>query len=433
VTRATAFAARLLLIALGILLFVAVGEAALRVVYRDGGERTLGGPGGKAFHHDTIDGMHRGRRDYGQRRPGMPRVMILGDSITYGLGVRDWAATWPERLAQRFERDGKTHEFVVLAIPGNDMPQHLDAMRGNIDQVQPDVLIYQWYVNDIEAISHRPDVQPAWQRWPAHEWLRKTSYLYFVLDHRLAQLISRPHASYIEYLRSDFVPGTVEWTEFEREFHEFALLGTQAPRRLLLLYPQVPFRGDYPLRPLHDRMRTLAGAHALHIPPAAWTRVGGTIVASPDAPWGQSVRALTDSSGLTIATKDYLFKSGPVVLNVTFRGEGGRLDLIDPASGTPLAGVDLPSHDGAPRESPARVVLPGDRVRRLAIRVSFPGGSEAVVSNLRFDVDYSFEVIDLADTLNTFNTHASAFDAHPNARTHQVIADVVYAALTASR
>jgi hypothetical protein len=39
-------------------------------------------------------------------------------------------------------------------------------------------------------------------------------------------------------------------------------------------------------------------------------------------------------------------------------------------------------------------------------------------------------VVDLAEPLNSFNTHASVFDAHPNEAAHRVIAEHVYRAIT---
>ena len=430
-------AARALLLTIGVLLFVVVGELALRIVYWDGGARTLGGPGGKPFDHRTIDGVNRGRRELGPKDPGVPRVMIVGDSITYGLGVRDWQATWPEQLAAMLQHAGRPHQFAVFALPGNDMPQHLETMRGVSGLVQPDVLIYQWYVNDIEAISHRPDLQRLWQRLPWHDVLRSWSYLYFVLDQRLAQVLSRPHRVYAGYLTNEFRPGSLEWTEFEREFHEFATLAMTAPKRIMMLYPQVPFRGAYPLQVVHDRMRELAGPHTLAIPPIAWTRSGGVLVSAPEAPHAQAVKPLSATGTFSVQTKDYLFRPGHVTLKFAVtnapRGDLGVVELVDPARNQVMAAAVLHCTEQDCAAIVTQFTLPGDRVRRLAVRVTSFRHVAWALSNISIPVDYGFTVLDLTQTLNTFNTHASAFDAHPNERTHAVIADTVYAAMNAPR
>jgi hypothetical protein len=436
VRRGRAIALRAIAIVVGLLLFIAVAEAGLRVVYRDGGTRTLGGPGGRSFLHDTIDGELRGRRDLGPKTPGVPRVMVVGDSITYGLGVRDWKATWPERLAQALERAGRPHQFAVFAVPGNDMPQHLDVVRAWTRQVQPDVFVYQWYVNDIEAISHRPDLSHPWQRWPWHRAFLSKSYLYFVLDHRLSQFVVRPHRTYVDYLK-DFTPGSLEWTEFEREFHEFALHAALARRRIMMLYPQVPYRTVYPLQALHDRMRTLAGAHEIEIPPLAWSRRAGLLVGRPDAVWRQVVSSASGGA-LVIQTRDYVFAPGEMEIRVRLATHSaqspGTVELIDVDSDTVVAAAALPGDATQSfRDATARFTLPGDRLRRLAVRVSATGTDEVAVADVKLPVDYGFEVIDLTEALNQFNTHASSFDAHPNERAHAVIADRVYAAISGSQ
>jgi hypothetical protein len=422
-------------VAFSAILAVLMVEAALRIVYFDAGARTLGGPGGVPFEHETTDGL-RGRRDVGPKVPGVPRVMVIGDSVTYGLGVRDWKATWPELLSQALERDGRPHQFAVLAVPGNDMPQHLDTIRNWIGSVQPDVLIYQWYVNDIEAISHRPDIEQPWQHWSWHAALREHSYLYFVLDHRLTQWLSRPATRYVGYLRSDFKPGSLEWAEFEREFHEFAVLAKRAPRRIMMLYPQVPFNGTYPLQAVHDRMRALTGPHALEIPPIAWTRTAGSLVPRRDARFGQAVQASQDTGTLEVQTAAYVYPPGEVELHLQAMGVPtgrvfGSLELIDAARGAVAASASLCA--GRAEDMQVRLRLPGDRIRLLAVRVRATAADGLALGNISLPVDYGFEVVDLTEPLNQFDTHASSFDSHPNARAHQAMADIVYAAMTSSR
>jgi hypothetical protein len=153
------------------------------------------------------------------------------------------------------------------------------------------VLLYQWYVNDIEVIADRPNETRIWHRWSGHERLRRTSFLYYFLDHRVNALLPAPDRSYVDYLLQDFHLGTAEWSEFERYFHAFAVRAAEvARRRVLLMYPQVPFRGEYPLRALHDLMKTIAAPHILTIPPAAWITSAGHIEADTAAPWSLALR-----------------------------------------------------------------------------------------------------------------------------------------------
>ena len=289
-------------------------EAALRIIYRDAGRRTLGGPGGRPFDHVTIGPEElRGRRDTGPKPAGVPRIMVMGDSITYGQGVHDWHDTWPERLSVALEAARQPHQMAVFAVPGQDIPQHLRELEHWGRIVNPDVLIYQWYVNDIEVwdlgrvLSHRPDGKRRWQRWAAHEWLRRRSYLYYFLDNRLAQAVPAADRSYAEYFLQDFVPGSAEWTEFERYFHTFATQARAlAARRIMLLYPQVPFRDRYPLQPVHDRMKAIAGAHTLSIAPVAWVRSGGVFAPDDAAPWHQSLTVPAGFTGPVVDTREYV-------------------------------------------------------------------------------------------------------------------------------
>jgi hypothetical protein len=425
--------ARAILLVTALVVSAAAGELLLRVVYRDAGRRTLGGPGGVPFEHLTrADGL-RGRRDVGPKIPGVPRIMIVGDSLTYGLGVRDWHDSWPERLAVALEQSGRRHEVAVFATPGADMPHHVQTMREWARRAQPDIVIYQWYINDIEAISHRPDPTMFWERSRWHPRLRSASYLYYVLDYRLALLLQRLDQRYLRYLRDDFAPGTLEWTEFEREFHEFALRAGTASRRLLLLFPYVPFRGRYPLQALHDRMRVLAAPHVIRIPPSAWRRAAGRLSSAANGP-GQLVHAVDSRTGLDVETSDYVLKPGPldvVIGMLSGRNTkcGGGVEARDPANRAVLSAAPVAIGRETSRDMHVRLEIPGDAARRVSVRVTLAAGGECSLTSIAIPVGDDFEVIDMTDRLNDFDTHASSFDAHPNERAHQVIAETVLKAL----
>ena len=422
-----------------LLIFLASGEAVLRVIYRDQGKATLGGPGGHAFEHLYIKNEERGRLDTGPRRPGVERLMVIGDSISWGLGVRDWSAIWTERLAQALEQTGRPVEMAVLAEPGRDMWQHMAVVQEWGSRVQPDVLIYQWYVNDVEVVEHRPRFHRPWQRWSQHDRMRNFSYLYYFLDHMAASWLPQPDRSYTEYILQDFGPGTYEWAEFERAFHSFATRALEvAPTRLIVLYPQVPFGGTYPLQSIHDRMRTLAGPHQLSIPPAGLVAVAGTVEPRPDAAWKQVVRVPAGVAGPVIETRDYYVREG--LLNVTL-----RLMCDSPCSASPLLAVEAVDHvtnqivgrgnaavdlqASGWQQLPVSIDVRGTQGHSVRLRVVSAGASGVSLASIDIPVDYGFTVVDITEPLNAFNTHASMFDAHPNERAHAVIAQEVLAAL----
>ena len=422
-----------------VLIFLASGEAAMRVIYRDQGKTTLGGPGGRSFEHLYIKNEERGRFDTGPRRPGVQRLMVVGDSISWGLGVRDWSAIWTERLAHALERKGGPVEMAVLAEPGRDMWEHMAVVQEWGSRVQPDVLIYQWYVNDVEVVERRPRFHRTWQRWSQHERVRNFSYLYYFLDHMAASWLPQPERSYTEYILQDFGPGTYAWTEFERAFHSFATRAKEAaPTRLMVLYPQVPFRGPYPLQPLHDRMRTLAGPHQLAIPPAGLLPIAGTMEPRPDAPWKQVVRVPAGAAGPVVETRDYYVSEG--VLDV-----GLRLMCDNPSSGPAVLAVEAVDHvtnqivgrvnvtidAGATgwQQLPLKIDVRGTDGHSVRLRLVSPGSLALSLASIEIPVDYGFTVVDIIEPLNTFNTHASIFDAHPNERAHDVMAQEVLTAL----
>jgi hypothetical protein len=321
------------------------------------------------------------------------------------------------------------------------MPQHLRELEQSGRVVQPDILIYQWYVNDIEITQRRPNNTRRWQRWPTHEWLRRHSYLYYFLDNRFNQLLAPPERSYVDYILEDFKPGSAEWTEYERYFHTFSMDAKALAKRLImLLYPQVPYRDRYPLQPLNDRMKVLAAPHLLSIPPVAWARGAGTIEADPSAPWKQVLRVPAGQAGPVVDTREYFFLPGTIDLELgVARDPAGdaaapvaAVQVLDSSSNSVIGtqDINLPAGAGGYQTVSMSFPIDGADGRRVRFRVLSAGRAGWTLASIGARVDDSWDVIDLTEPLNTFNTHASLFDAHPNEAAHQVIADAVLRALS---
>ena len=428
--------ARLLLLpAVWLVLFLGTGELALRVIYRDQGRQTLGGPGERSFEHLMTADDRRGRFDTGPKTTGLPRILAVGDSITWGQGVRRWEDTWPERLVDLLENAGTPHEMAVLAQPGRDIPQHVEEVERWVPEIDPDVFIYQWYVNDLEIGVRRPANVRGWRTWPTHELLHGASYLYYFLDNRLGTLLPPPEQSYPDFMVETFAPGSLPWAEFERCFHQLATRAmASAGTRVLLLYPQVPFRGEYPLASIHERVAGLAGPHLLTIPSAAWTQQGGTLIERADVPGGRALQ-MPAAAGAALETREYLMPAGglDVVVTLSQAQPGVRaatLEAIDAATGAVIGAAPVTDDQGGAgwRDVRVRPAAPPEPTL-VRLRLVSTGATAMTVARLALPVDYGFLVVDPTEALNTFDTHASIFDAHPNERAHQVLAEQLFAAV----
>lgn len=427
--------ARVLLLGVSVGMVLVVAEVAARVWYRDAGARTLGGPGGASFEHETRTGGLRGRLDAGPRTSGTPRLLIVGDSITYGAGITDWRQTWPEVLARSYEQSAQPIELAVLASPGRGPTEHIDEMRRYGAHVAPDAFIYQWYVNDLEVDSIRPATTVSWHRFAWHTWLTERSYLYYLVDHLIAGQAAG--SQYVDYITHQFAPGSREWMAFERAFHELSTRATLLARtRILMLYPQVPFRERYPLEPIHQRVRALAGRHALSIAPVGWIRSVGQLSSDDEAPWKQVVSIPKGVAGVAVDTPAYAASPGALDIAVQFRVDDdlpetvGTLELIDAQTGAVLAALPIhPTASGKLQTVALHAEIAGDSLRHINYRVRSSGAAAWRLAAIDLDVDYGYEVVDLTDALNAFDTHVTAFDSHPNAAAHQVMAQVMRSTL----
>ena len=228
---------------LAVALALVVCEVALRVLFRDGGRTTLGGPGGAEFEYLYADGKSlRGPLATGPKAPGVTRLMVMGDSITWGQGVKDWNDTYPMRALRALNANGPRYDLAVYAYPGKEIDTHLATIAKSIAEVAPDIVVYQWYSNDVEISKNaRPRSHRAWRTWPLHETLRAWSYLYFTLDFTLDRVVPGDGRGYAQYLEEDYAEGTPGWTAFARTFHDWAAYATgYAQRTIVMLYPMVP-------------------------------------------------------------------------------------------------------------------------------------------------------------------------------------------------
>ena len=254
-----------------------VGELVLRIVFWEGESFSAHrGPIVQRLERDftfnRFDGPSRGPEPSGPKHPNGARILIQGDSIAWGQGVRSEEQLFSSRLLTRLREANLSVDMAVLARPGREIDEHLKQLKKWGHELQPDVIIYQWYINDMELDkTHRPKTNRLWrQPYLLYPVLQKISYFCFFLDFSLDTLLPSSALSYESYLSSHFREGSDGWRLFEQRFSDWAKSAKElTPRVVVALYPHLALkRGAAPvMRPeimdIHTRVLALCRANNL--------------------------------------------------------------------------------------------------------------------------------------------------------------------------
>ncbi len=102
------------------------------------------------YVHQPVETNARGHRDETVEREapeGTLRILVLGDSISFGHGVKA-EESWPELLEEHLCQSGRPVEVINTAAPGNGPMQELHDLRRN-RSLHPDLVVLQITLNDV--------------------------------------------------------------------------------------------------------------------------------------------------------------------------------------------------------------------------------------------------------------------------------------------
>jgi lysophospholipase L1-like esterase len=116
----------------------------------------------RGFTHVSTNGLGlRGSQPPGDRRPREFRVLCLGDSVTFGLGVLD-GQTYPEQLERALlaspELAGRPVHVLNGGVPGWSSVQSM-RLLDRVRWYEPDVIVFWSGFNDVQAALGRPDAE----------------------------------------------------------------------------------------------------------------------------------------------------------------------------------------------------------------------------------------------------------------------------------
>lgn len=208
---------------------------------------------------------HRGA-SAGARREGVPRLAVFGDSIVFGYWVAESDA-FPAQLEALL---GPRMEVLNLGVPGYNLDQEIEHLRGRVDALRPDVALFGFCLNDLEGLlSFEYGLTQA--RREARSGPRRIleSFLSFSrfaawIEYRLTERDARAQfARARNPLGGELYEATSEVLDAHLNASFGALAAVVKPRGIKAAVAIFPILGNrfenYPYRDLHSRIAAAAG------------------------------------------------------------------------------------------------------------------------------------------------------------------------------
>jgi lysophospholipase L1-like esterase len=194
---------------------------------------------------------------------GPRRVLLIGDSFTFGLGVEDDAAPFPAVLGRRLSDSSPPVEVVNGGIPGSLSADWLALWRRAGDLIDPDVVIAVFFLRDGTTLHTIPNFFGQIRREIARRNAGSTLYQYSHLYRRLRDLQDRSRVAEIftESLIDAYVgDDTEEWQNAQQNLLELRrLVEDHGAVFGLAVFPVlVELDGDYPFQRVVDALMDFA-------------------------------------------------------------------------------------------------------------------------------------------------------------------------------
>ena len=227
-----------------------------------------------------------GERQYRVRRPlddVVPpdpeayRILFLGDSFTYGLGIKEEKAVFPTQVTSALgqktgERWPARFEFYNGGIPGSLTSDWIGLYRESVDRFDPNLVVAVFFLRDgtrvVGSVSGLREIRKAMNRLRDESLLFRSSRVYRrLVENRKQHEFGR---SYFEATIRAYLGPPEDTQEWKLARGQLLRMRNETVERggkfVLVIFPVLfGLSGDYPLQAVMDRIRLFANANDIPV------------------------------------------------------------------------------------------------------------------------------------------------------------------------
>ena len=189
-----------------------------------------------------------------QKDPAATRILMLGDSVTFGFGVEQHETT-SAQLESHLNAAGRRVEVLNAGVGNYNTSMQVESYLSERRQLNPDLVILNFFVNDAEPTPV-----------PRGNFLTRSSMAAVYFNNRVDSVARWTNGApgwekyYSDLYRED-APG---WQQAKQAIQSLQRSCAEDGRRLAIVnYPDLHQTNPYPLTVITDRIRQVATALSL--------------------------------------------------------------------------------------------------------------------------------------------------------------------------
>ncbi|WP_104665999.1 SGNH/GDSL hydrolase family protein [Ensifer adhaerens] len=200
----------------------------------------------------SINSIGLRNREVGPVADGTTRVVMLGDSLTFGWGVKE--EDTPSRLLETVLNGGTTgarnYEVINTGVGNYNTQMEVAYFMTNGFELKPDVVVLNYFINDAESTPRRREV--GWGEY---------SQAYVILASAIDKVsrIFLGRADWKGYYRGLYEDGQPGWAEGKEAIRLLASFCRERDIKLVVVnYPELHELKNYPFPEVTGAVETLA-------------------------------------------------------------------------------------------------------------------------------------------------------------------------------
>jgi len=200
-----------------------------------------------------------------QKKAGVFRIAVIGDSLTYGQGIAT-EARLTNVLEKNLNSTSPGYEVLNFGKGGAETVDHIEFLRNFVLGIKPDFILLQWFINDVENGDYagRPKLLRLIPSDRLSHFLHDHSVLYFLANSGWQNIQTSlglgSGYTYTEYLQARFEDAdSKDAIRAQKALDQFIDLCVRNGIPVgIIVFPTLeePLLDDYPLGFLLDRVMT---------------------------------------------------------------------------------------------------------------------------------------------------------------------------------